>query len=515
MSSKVEVSRRLILINSSSSAATKLLSATVLVWMHRHLLDRISDEEYALYPLVVAVVVFLPLLNTVLTSGVARYVTAAYARDDEPEVTRITSTILGLTAAVSTLLLIGGATFSWFVDAFLTVPEGRIGDARLMMFLLVVQASAQLALMPLGVGFVVRQRFVHMNLIHICGELLRIGLMLYLLLGVSTRVLWVVVAGVASSLIVLAAVTAASCRMLPALRFQRSRFHVDTARELISFGGWMTLGQLASMIHMAAHTIVLNKLSTPTQLAQYNVGRFPHRQVQGLAFAVTQTIHPAVTALQSMGETKRVQQAFLSGGRYSLWATLVVAAPLIIFHREFFELYLDSSYAIAGMVMALSLASFPFTHSNSMLPVVAMASARVRGLCIGAILIQLTNLALAIVLVRVYGLGAIGCAISTFATSTLGQVLVLWPLAMRITDIRFARFLRETLWPGLLPAILASTCWLVLGALEAPRGWFRLGSYLAAGLVVYGAAIWLRGLSSDERTRFVGAIRRRRPVRTP
>ncbi|MCP3919681.1 MAG: oligosaccharide flippase family protein [bacterium] len=515
MSGRVEVSRRLILINSASSVAARLLSVTVLVWMHRHLLERISEEEYALFPVVTAVIVFVPLLNTVLTSGVARYVTAAYSRDDETEITRITSTVLVLAGLASILLLVFGSAFSWLIDRFLTIPDGRLGDARLMMFLLVVQAAAQLALMPLGVGFSVRQKFVHLNLIRVGGELLRIALLLILLLGVSTRVLWVVVATVAAGVVTLLALTVVSRRMLPALRFRAGEFRFATARELTSFGGWMTLGQLASMIHMAAHTIILNKLSTAAQVTYYNLGNFPNKQVQGMASVVTQTIHPAVTSLHTSGETERIRRAFLAGGRYSLWAAMALAAPLIVYHRELFELYLDSSFAAAGVVMALTLACFPFTHSNSMLPVVAMASARVRGLCIAAILIQLTNVALALILVGVFELGAIGCAISTLVTSTLGQVLVLWPIAMRIAGISLARFARETLWPGLLPALAGFAAWLVLPRLRAPETWIELGLYGAGGMLAYAAVLWLHGLTVQERDRMRRALRSRWSTATP
>jgi len=61
VSTKVEISKRLVFINSLSGVATKVLNIAVLVWLYRYLLKRISTEEYALYPVLASLIAFLPL----------------------------------------------------------------------------------------------------------------------------------------------------------------------------------------------------------------------------------------------------------------------------------------------------------------------------------------------------------------------------------------------------------------------------------------------------------------------
>src|SRR5690606_15222238 len=111
MAQRVPISKRLLLINSSSSFATNLLNISVLVWLQQHLIKRIEPAEYAIYPLLMAVLLFVPLLSTLMIGGVGRFVTEAYARGDERRVTQIVSTLLGPLAGVALLLLIGGGAF--------------------------------------------------------------------------------------------------------------------------------------------------------------------------------------------------------------------------------------------------------------------------------------------------------------------------------------------------------------------------------------------------------------------
>src|SRR2546422_1018991 len=106
MQSQVAISKRLVLINSASSVVTKVLSATVLLWMHRYLLRRISPEEYSLLPVVMSIVAFMPLLTVTLTAGLGRYVVEAYARGDERRVTQIVSTMFPWLLAASLVLLL-------------------------------------------------------------------------------------------------------------------------------------------------------------------------------------------------------------------------------------------------------------------------------------------------------------------------------------------------------------------------------------------------------------------------
>lgn len=54
MNSRVEISKRLVLINSGSSVLAHLVNISILLWLHQYLLRRISPEEYSLYPVIVS-----------------------------------------------------------------------------------------------------------------------------------------------------------------------------------------------------------------------------------------------------------------------------------------------------------------------------------------------------------------------------------------------------------------------------------------------------------------------------
>ncbi len=223
MKERVEASKKLVLINSASAVVATAVNMAVWFWLQPYLLHRIGDEEYSLYPVLAAVMVFLPMFTMVIISGISRYVTEAYARGDDRRVVQIVSTMTVVLFGVGLAILIGGAFFCWFIDRILNIPAHRLWDARIMMGLMVLFFAIRVATTPFCVGLFVRQKFVLRNLILVGQEAVRITILLSLLFGVSTRVLWVVVATIGANLCGLIIILVVSVRLVPALRFRISQ----------------------------------------------------------------------------------------------------------------------------------------------------------------------------------------------------------------------------------------------------------------------------------------------------
>ena len=105
MSTQVEISKKLVLINSASSLVTRVLNISVLIWLQQYLLKRITPEEYSLLPVIYSVMMFAPLITTILTGGLGRYIVVAYAKHDDNRVTQIVSTMFPILFCVSTRVM--------------------------------------------------------------------------------------------------------------------------------------------------------------------------------------------------------------------------------------------------------------------------------------------------------------------------------------------------------------------------------------------------------------------------
>jgi len=449
-----------------------------------------------------AVMVFVPLLTPLLIGGLGRYVTEAYARRDKERITQIVSTMFPLLLGMAVLILVIGAVFSWYVDRVLTIAPDLVWDARLMTLLLVFSTTLRMSLAPFGVGMYVRQRFVLSNSIDLGVQLLRIVLLGILLFGVSSRVLWVVVATVAANVIGLVAKTVVSRRLVPELTHKFGRFRKGLVKELVSFGVWNFASNLARTCSSSADKIILNKLASAVDVASFHLGSLPYQHLVIGWIQISGPLQPVMTAMHATGNKEKMKNTFLRGGRYALWSVMIVSLPLIIYRNDLIPLYLQEKatmYANVAAVMALLLATLPFTMGNTMMWKIAYAEAKLPMVAWRRIVIEVARMALTLYLVGVKRMGAIAPAAAFFVVTVLGEFLLNMPVGLRLANLTFKRWLGETLTPGLLPSLAGAAVWIALRYCIQPSTWLSLGICAALGCVLYGIVLLAFCLNEYER----------------
>lgn len=487
------------MINSASSVANRLLSVTVLVWMFQYLVKRVPTEEFAIYPVVMAVMVVAPLFFSLFTGGMARFLIDAYAREDYEQVRGVLSSVVPVLMAAVAVFWAIGLTFALNVEDVLRIPPGLEPQARLMMVLLVLTYGVRTLLSPFMLGFHIRQAYVELNVLEITRELLRITILLSLLIGVGPAVLWVVVATTTAELALSGVMVWRSRRLVPELRFDYRLSSLGTARKLTSFGLWTSLGQLGGIMYTNAATILLNLHSTPMDVTCYFLGATLYRQTEILIVTAIGPLLPVVTAMNATRDKARLAATVLRSGRYGLWVSMLIAVPAAIYAEPFVRLYVGEEFGTAVVVILLFMAMFPFTQAVTLLPLTAMATGRVRAFYLPAFIAQALGLALMLVLAIRFEAGAIGMAAALCVVTVGSQVVYFWWLSLRLIESDFATFLRSVLVPGLAPAACGALAWLALRMLVPIESWTTLFGCGLLGASVYGAAVILFGFEPAAR----------------
>jgi O-antigen/teichoic acid export membrane protein len=489
---RVPISKRLVLINSASMIATRVLAVGVFAWVIQYLMKRIPEAELALLPIVLSLALILPLLQTVLTSGLSRFVTEAYARNDLAGVTRIVSSQLPLLLVGAIALTLVGGTVAWYINVILDIPPSMLGKARLMMLLIVARMAIGMVLAPFNTGLHASQRFVVQNGIDITSTVIRIALMIGLILGIGPNVVWVIVASVVSQLFGLLTSTVISMRLLPALRFRLASVDWAVAKNVIAFGGWNFVTESANLIRRAADAPLLNVFATPVAVNDFFLGSLFETQLRQMAVTAIQPLLPALTAMHAHRQHARLAAAFLRGGRLALWASMFLAVPLIIFSHDLFALYLRGSYAEhtdAAVVMILLLLGFPLTYPTMVYLRIAYAQGDIRRVSITSFVGQLGNLMLTLLLVGVFHMGAVGSAAATLITFAIVYPFFFWPLAVHTLQISWPKFFTELLLPGLIPALVAASVGVLVFPLTGPSSLARVALGVPLCLAAYAISL--------------------------
>ena len=490
---------RLYVINVISSTLTRLLQLTVLVWVNQYLLRRIAPEEYSLFPVVMSLLVFAEIFRHIFTGGLARFLVEADARGDHEHVTRITSSMLPALAAAAGCFAVAATFAIWHIDAILRIEPGYVDDARLMLGLQALSLCAGLVFAPFTAGPYVRQKFVVINGTELATEALRVVVLLYLLFNIGPQVRWLVVASALSAFVALGWRMALTRRMVPAIRFERSLVDGATARKLMSFGAWTSVEGLVELVAKTAPLLFLNRFSTPIQVACFHVGRVADVQMRRVIAAAAQPAQPALTSLFATGGRAALHDFYYRGGRYLLWLSLLLVGPLVVLADPLMILYAGSEYVAAGLVMLVLLSRYPFVYASSMYYRVSHATGSVRGYYVTQVVIQLSACALTAALVIGFNLGALGAALAISATEAVLHVVLIWPLGLQMIEGRWGTFFRRTVFPGLLPFLVALAVCAGTARFVNTGTWLGVGLCTGAGVLAYVVTLLSLCLDTTDR----------------
>ena len=504
------VSKRLVAINSASAVAAKIINFGVLLWVYQHLIKRIPADEFAVLPVVTAVMVFAPLFFSFFSSGISRYTIDAYAKGDFVGVRRIVSSLFPILLLAAAVFLCAGLIFAANIEKVFNVVPQMVDDARIMMGLLVASFAINMTIIPFRTGYDIRQRYLELNLLGIARDLLRNALLLVLLLTLGPAVIWVVISNVIAEMIFFAIILARALRMVPQLRLEWRLFDFAVARQLMSFGMWTTLGRLGAILYTNAATLVLNLYGSAIDVTSYYIGATFFRQMQSTIGLAALPLQPAITAMNALQDRKRLANTVMRGGRYALWASMLLATPLMIYSDVLIELYLGPDYAIAATVIVLFMMIFPFNQPTALLSNAAMAMAEVRAFFLPAFLFQAAGFALMVGFTVWLKMGAVGVTLSLAIITIASQLLYFWSLCLKLTGLGFATFRNEVLLRGLAPAAAGALVWGGIRLIHAPASWAGLTGLSAVGAVAYCAVLLGFCLTPGERRDLGGLLRKLR-----
>ena len=498
--SQIEISKKIVLINTASSAVTLVLNFSVLIWLQQYLLKRISPEEYSLLPVLMSIIAFAPLATMFITQGLGRYTTVAYAKGDDAEVDRIYSTMFPILCATGVAILVIGWLGAWHIDALVEIAPELVTDAQIMMALLVFSVALRITLSLFNAGFIVTQKMMLQDMIDVGCQLIRIIILFSLLFGVSTQVIWVVVATVVADVINFTVGTIVSLRIFPIQRnIKLPYFRMHIAKELTSYGGWGFLQNIADTIKQSFDPLILNRFSSAVDVSVFYVGGIAARQLRMLLTPLTRPFIPIFAALCATEDFTKLRNTYLRLTRYHLWLILGITVPAIIFSDEVMHLYLDGKYDEAGLIMAMLLIVTVLNTFNSIGPGIVMAAGQVKELSLRYLFVQIVNFILTIFLVVYLQQGAFGSAIATLIAVAIFESMFYWPFCRRVAHTPTSLWISEVVLPCIGSALPSLVFCLIVKLSVGVDTWVDLILVSLASGILHFLMVMFVGLRQQDR----------------
>jgi|GEM_PF-826947 len=461
------------------------------------LVHGLGGVQYGIWTLIGQTITGMNLLDFGLSIGVSRYFARHHARDDRAEISRLLSTGLAVSLVPAVLILLGGAGLAVWAPRFFHFPPALDLQVRVAIMLVALAGALMIPGTILGSAIPALSRFDLQQLRNILWLSLRA-----LLYWVVLRQGWGLVAVAAVALgVEIAGLTFGAVlarRLVPWIELSWRHVSRQTLRPLMTFSFFAFLLSVSSQLIFYTDNIVVGAVLGPLAVAYFSVAGGLVDQLRGSLKIVTTLYANLAAQIHAIEGLVQMRELFLVGSRLAMLLILPGCIGLALLGPEFLQLWLggvyrDHSTAILLVliavvaVFALSISCTQVLYGMNRHRINAYVSLAEAG----------ANLALSIVLVR--RMGAIGVAWGTLIPALLFELVVLPIYTLRQLQVSLGRYLSGVIArPALVGLPMAAWCGLCHRR-HWVQGWAQLVAAIAFGLVLFALALRTYGIEAPER----------------
>jgi len=487
-----------VLVNALSNYGGYFVNVAVGFFMQAFLVRRLGSDQYSIVPLVMSCVNYLLLMNLGIGMGMNRFLSAARARGDEEEITRISTSIFFVMVGLGIILLMAGGLLAWNFNAIFTIAPRLQKTAMVVMLLMAASAAVQLPFSILSAAFIATQKYTLKNLISSGTTLLNAALILALFTFADNWVVWVAASQAITALIRIGCQVLAVRRILPSMQIKPSFFSRRAITSVWTFSIIIFLGQLGGLLYWHTDYIIINKVLTAYDLTIYAVAVSLATYIYQLAQVPISTLFPVIAGFEARGSINKVPGVVYRGTRLCILVALPFCIVVSLFAEPLFRLYLGPQYSGAGEFVPIIMVTIFFASASCVIRQVPIAIGRPVFISILEIGCAVINIGLTLLFVLRFNWGLAGVAWGTAIAVVLKNgVIIPWYLTL-ITDLKLTRLLYHVLRGLTPPAIIGVV---LVGAVQLIDVTSILASVLSVGLltVPYILIAYAIGLDDTDR----------------
>lgn len=485
---------RVVAHNARLNLAGRTISLAIAILAVPYVIRRLGPDQFGLLSLAWIVVGYFALLDLGIGTATTKFVAEYLGKGDTDAVPKVVwsavlcQSCLGIGAGI----LLAAAS-GLLADRVLKIPAGLHGEARLIFIILAFSLPIDLANGSFQGMLMASQRFDLVNAIGVPSSALTYlvpAVALALGFGLPLIVLVLVIARAAT----LAASFAVCTRLYPSLVSQIG-FNRRLARQLLGFGGWVTISNAVGPVLVYFDRFLIGGLISIAAVGFYTPAYMISTKLWIIPGSLMATLFPAFSASAARGDAEWLRRAFARSMKFLLLIVGPGALFLIFFAHSILEIWLGARYAAEGAPALEILAAGVLINSLGNVPYGLLQGAGRPDLTAKFHLIELPiHVGLAWMLVLRFGLA--GAALAWTIRVSIDFLLLIYA-ACRLNQMPLRLLFSSDLGRSVgTLAVAAAGLWLFWGMSHTLMGRAVFSAVLGAA---FAAAAWRYILSPEER----------------
>jgi O-antigen/teichoic acid export membrane protein len=276
-------------------------------------------------------------------------------------------------------------------------------------------------------------------------------------------------------------------------------------RGLLGLAGYVSLTEVAAAGIYALDRLILGIFSSAATVALFEGPVRAHNLIRSLNSAVTVTVLPTATRYHREGDERRMRELLVRGMRYTLAMIVPLAVVGSVLAAPVLEVWLGHRFREGAAAMTILMAHWLVNGCSGVLAAILVATGRARALARYAVLLALSNVALALILTP--GLGLEGVALATTVPYALLFPMLL-SRTLAVVPVSPEELLRRCLVPCLGAGAVTALLLAAARAALSPDSALAVAGLAVAALLAYWGGFYLLLMDTGERRLVRGLLGR-------
>ena len=332
--------KKLIAKNTSILSIQMLMSMVIGLYTGRVVLSTLGAVEYGVYCVVGGVITTLSFFSNALAASSSRFIVYDLGVGDMSALKNTVSNIMAVHLTLAVIVLFISETIGvWFVKTQLVIPEDRLFAAMWAYQFSVFGFIVSILSAPYNGMLMAHERFTIyavVNVVNLILKLLVVFVIIYMPFDKLIMYAFLLLCiGIANRLYF---------SIYCSRHFEEARSGLSLNKvqyqKILSFSGWVCIGNFASMCNNQGLNILLNVFFGPIVNAAYGMAVMVIGQVSSFGLQLQVSTRPQIIKSFAEGNFDQTKSLMFMGAKFSFFILLAIALPTVMEINQFLNWWL-------------------------------------------------------------------------------------------------------------------------------------------------------------------------------
>jgi O-antigen/teichoic acid export membrane protein len=326
-----------------------LLIMAVSLFTLRVVLKTLGTTDYGIYNVVGAIVVMFSFFSNTMASASQRFFAFELGRNDIPQLKKTFSLTITIYAIIAVIVLILAETIGlWLLNTQMVIPANRMEAANWVYQFSVLSFLITIITIPYNAAIIARENmkvYAYVSIFEVVMKLVIVYILVYF--SYDKLKLY------ASLMFLVTCIITFIYRTVCKQKYAECRFHFYWDKglfyTLIGYSGWNLFGAMAGILNNQGINILLNIFFGPVVNAARAIAYRVNDAVNQFVMNFLTAVRPQITKYYAAEENDKMMKLVFQSSKFSFFLLFLLSMPVLLETNYIFEVWLKETpeYVVA------------------------------------------------------------------------------------------------------------------------------------------------------------------------